>query len=205
MKVEFTADYPINEEACREATGRTKSEWFAALKAKPELTGKRRETISWLYEQMNKNLWWATTVWVDLQGSNGVVLKDGKPDGYNICSTKTISASVETVFAAFQDGSLESWFGDSARIDNEGKISDSNGNCAMPVRVRENKDLRYRWQTSGSSDETEVEVMFAEKAGKTGIILNHNRILTREEADGLRRSWAQAFDRLKSLIEGSKP
>ena len=40
-----------------------------------------------------------------------------------------------------------------------------------------------------------------EKAGKTGITLNHGRIQTRAEADGLRRAWGEAFERLKKKLE----
>lgn len=202
MKVELKADQPLTDDACKQATGKTITEWKQHLANKPELAGKRRETINYLHEAMNKDVWWPTTLWVEMQREQGVVLKDGKPDGYNICCTKTISAPIEKVFAAFTNGQVADWLGDSAKADASSNLSDARGNRGSATRVRENKDLRYKWQTAGSPDETDVDVMFTEKAGKTGIVLNHNRIQTRDEADGLRRAWGESFDRLKALMEG---
>ena len=33
------------------------------------------------------------------------------------------------------------------------------------------------------------------------MMMTHDRIQNREEADGLREGWAQALDRLKSVLE----
>jgi uncharacterized protein YndB with AHSA1/START domain len=67
--------------------------------------------------------------------------------------------------------------------------------------VRQDKDLRFTWNTKGSTDDAQVDVMFAETAGKTGMTPTHGRIQTRAEADGLRRAWGEAFDRLKKRLE----
>lgn len=37
--------------------------------------------------------------------------------------------------------------------------------------------------------------------GKMGILVNVDRIQTREEADGLRSAWLEALDRLKTKLE----
>jgi uncharacterized protein YndB with AHSA1/START domain len=202
MNVDLKADYPLTDDACRQATGATMKEWFDRLSKKPELSGKRRDAINWMYEQMNKNAWWPTTIWVEWQKNQGIVLKDGKSDGYNICVTKTVGAPVSDVFKAFSDNRLAGWLGDGAKSTADNHITDSKSNKGTAVRVRDPKDLRYKWQTAGAKDETEVDIMFAENAGKTGITLNHNRIQTREEADGLRRAWGEALERLKSMMEG---
>lgn len=203
MKVELKAEYALTEAACKDATGKTMIEWFAALKQQPELAGKRRETINWLYEAMNKNVWWPTTIWVEQQRRDGVVMKDGKPDGYNICVTKSVGRPIAEVFRSFTDGSVAKWLEDGAKADKENNISDNNKNAAKMIRLRDNKDLRYEWTTGGGTDVTLLEVLFAEKAGKTGITLNHSRILTREEADGLRAAWSRSLDNLKKMLEAN--
>lgn len=203
MKVELKSDFPITDDSCKQATGKTIGEWMAQLEQRPELEGKRRETINFLYDAMGrgKDTWWATTIWVERERSKGVVLKDGRPDGYNICATKTITAPLHQVFEAFTGPMLASWFGDDAKATADGSLTDQAGNQATAIRVREGKDIRYKWRTAGGSDETDVDVMFAEKAGKTGITLNHGRIQTRDEADGLRRAWGECFNRLKANLE----
>jgi uncharacterized protein YndB with AHSA1/START domain len=202
MKVELRPDSPLTDDSCKEATGKTLSEWIAAIEARPELKGKRRDTVNeWLYPEMGKSIWWATTTYVEFERRNGIVQKDGKIEGYNICVTKSIVATVPEVFAAWTQGT-PSWIGDSASLADDKSFEDANGNKATALRIRENKDLRYRWQTAGSPDETQVEVTIADKGGgKTLITLMHNRIQTREESDGLRRAWGDAFNALKMQLE----
>lgn len=200
MKIELTPDFPVTEDACHSATGRTISQWIEALEAQGDSLRTRRDAIQWLYAEMKKDPWWSVTVWVEMERRKGIVKKDGKGEGYNICSTKTVNAPLSKVYAAFAGPGDLAWFGGKAESDHS--LKSSEGHAGQAIRVRADKDLRYAWQTVGMPDPTEVDVMFAEKGGKTGITLNHNRIPTREEADGLRRAWGEALSRLKTELEG---
>lgn len=202
MKIQLVSDHPVTEDSSRQITGKSLSEWFADLDQEG-LEGKRRDAINWIYGQI-KDPWWPTTIWVEYQRAKGVVLKDGRPDGYNICVTKSVLSPISKVYKMFLSDSLKSWFGDDPVADADGSFRDSIGNRADMVRARQNKDLRYRWQTAGIDQETEVEIILAEKDGKTGLTLNHNRIQSREEADGLRKAWGQALSILKEIAEGAK-
>lgn len=205
MNVVLASDFPVTEESCQTCTGKTMSEWIAELEAQGAISGKRREAISYLYDGTGrgKDLWWPTTIWVEKERREGVVQKDGRAEGYNICSTKTIAAPVEAVYAAWIGEGPSAWWGDEPKGEADASISDAQGNVAKAIRVRENKDLRYQWQTGGEGDVTPIDVVFADKGkGKTGITLTHQRIQTREEADGLRRAWGEAFERLKQSLEG---
>ncbi|HRI42639.1 MAG TPA: SRPBCC domain-containing protein [Fimbriimonadaceae bacterium] len=199
MKVQLKADHVIGEDTCATATGKPLSHWIEQIAASPELASSRREAINWLYAQMNKDAWWATTAWVEYEASRGIIKKDGRPEGYNICVTKTIAAPLHKVFASFDAAGLADWFG-SIRAEGD-TISDESGNRLTVLRVRDGKDHRWKWQTAGVESETDIDILFNEKAGKTGIVLNHNRIPSREEADGLRVAWGEALARLKSLLE----
>ncbi len=153
----------------------------------------------------NKDAWWSTTVWVEYERAKGIVnKKDGRIEGYNICVTKTVAASVANVYSAFtMSAQLSKWFGAgvTAQAKVGGQFQDKDGNSGEFLRVRPNKELRFTW-TGGNADTTQVDVAFADKGkGKTGITLTHNRIQTRAEADGLRAAWGLAFDRLKSQLE----
>ncbi|MDX2033617.1 MAG: SRPBCC domain-containing protein, partial [Blastocatellia bacterium] len=64
------------------------------------------------------------------------------------------------------------------------------------------KDLRLSFENPAFSAPMQVDALFQDKGkGKTGLTVNHTRIQTRAEADGLRAAWAEALDRLKALCE----
>lgn len=205
MKVDYQSDFPVTDAACKGSTGRTLKEWFKALDALGENL-QRRNTVQWLFAEMDKDAWWSTTVFVEYERSKKIVnKKDGRIEGYNICVTKTIAATVADVYSAFsKPTALTKWFGTGvkAKVEGGGSFQDNDGNSGEYLRVRANQDLRFTWTGSESDAATQVDVAFADKGkGKTGITLTHNRIQTRAEADGLRASWGAAFERLKSLLE----
>jgi uncharacterized protein YndB with AHSA1/START domain len=199
MKVELKPDYEVSEASCKNCTGKSLAEWSAALDATPPAN--RREGIQYLYGEMAKDPWWPTTVWVEHEKAKNIVQKDGRGEGYNICVTKSVCAPISEVYKAFTSEKLTQWFGQGASFNESGRIQDGEGNGGKLLRVRQDKDLRFAWRTLGSVDDSQVDVMFAEKAGKTGITLNHMRIQSRAEADGLRRAWSDALASLKSAIE----
>lgn len=199
MRVHLISEHEVGDEACVKSTGKPLAYWVEQIASRPELAGSRREAINWLYAEMNKDPWWPTTAWVEYEARHGIVKKDGRPEGYNICVTKTIAAPLARVFPSFDADRLADWFGP-VRAEGE-SFTDDSGNRLTIVRARDGKDHRWRWQTAGVEAETEVDIHLSEKAGKTGIVLNHNRIPSREEADGLRAAWGEALARLKSLLE----
>jgi hypothetical protein len=181
MPIELKSDHPVTDEACKEATGKTLKEWSDILTAKPEFVGKRRDAINWIWDQTSRDTtgsWWGITIWVEHERRIGKVQKDGRSEGYGICSTKTVKAPVDKVLSAVAE------------------------HIPNIIRIREGKDIKAKWETPGGSGETDLDAMFTNKDGKTGITLNHNRIQTREEADGLRRFWSEALDEIKKKLEG---
>lgn len=208
MLVEFKSDFKVTDAECRKATGKTLKEWFKELEGHPEFNRKRREAIQLMYDATGRgsDVWWPTTIWVEYEKSLGIVnKKDGLAEGFNICCTKTISASVADVYKAWTSAKgLATWFGSDvkAKIADKGPWSDGDGNTGEFLRVRENKDLRFTWNNSDAEAPTLVDVTFQDKGnGKTGLMLNHQRIQNRAEADGLRNAWSAAFEQLKATIE----
>lgn len=180
MNVHLQPDFPVTDTACQEATGKTLAEWSSAIGANPGIADKRRDAINWLWDQVGRSptgAWWGTTIWVEHERRIGRTKKDGLYEGYSICSTKTIAAPM-------------------ARVQEE--LSKRVGNV---TRVREGKDIRASWRTPGVEHDTEVEVLLADKGGKVAITLNHSRIQTRDEADGLRRAWSEELAALKADLE----
>ena len=199
MKVEMKPEFEVSEASCKECTGKSLTEWSKKLDtASP---ANRREAVQYLYGEMKKDPWWPTTIWVEHEKRKSVVQKDGRAEGYNICVTKSVAAPVSKVYEAFTGNRLADWLGQGASFQIDGRLTDGDGNGGEVQRARPEKDIRVSWNTSGSPDKSQVDVMFVEKDGKTGITLNHGRIQSRAEADGLRRAWGDALTKLKSLLE----
>ena len=201
MEVILKSDFEVSDAGCKASTGKTLQEWFALIEANTDVKG-RRDVIQWIYNETGrgKDVWWPTTIWVEYERAKGIVnKKDGLGEGYHLCCTKSVNAPIEAVYAAWMDNA--SWLG--ANTPSEGAAyEDDGGNTGTWVRLRPGKDLRMTWLTKGVSTPTQVDPQFTDTGkGKTGINVNHARIQTRDEADGLRTAWADALNRLKAQLE----
>ena len=205
MKSTFKSDHPVTNEAAKGATGKTLDQWFAELDKADGLKLGRREINNRLYAQ-KLDPWWCATIAVEYEKHHDLRKKDGLFEGYFICATKTIAVAPADVFKAWSSGTeLSKWFGGATKADvkDGGSFQNKDGDKGTFLRVRENKDLRMTFETGGTSAPSQVDVQFQDKGkGKTGLLVNHSRIQTREEADGLRAAWAQALDQLKTTCEG---
>jgi uncharacterized protein YndB with AHSA1/START domain len=204
MKYSLKAEHPVTNEAAKAATGKTLDQWFTELDKADGLKLGRREINNRLYEQ-KLDPWWCATIAVEYEKHHDVRKKDGLYEGYFVCATKTIAAPPADVFKAWSNyKDLSKWFGSDTKADvkDGGSYESKDGDKGKFLRVRENKDIRMSFEDKNSSAPTQVDVQFQDKGkGKTGLLVNHTRIQTREEADGLRAAWAQALDQLKAICE----
>jgi len=196
-----------NDAGCQQATQKTLAQWFARL---DELGGPargRRELVQALHGGETLDEWWATTLVVEYERARGVHEKDGQPKGYSICSTKTVGAPLERVFAAFGAAAdLDRWLGSGTAVEFQdgGTLTNGDGDRLTFTRIRAGKDLRLRWEHASRAPGSQLEVLFADKGkGKTGLTLNHTRIQARRDADELRSGWSAAFEALKRHLEGA--
>jgi len=203
MKNTFKSEHPVTNEAAKAATGKTLDQWFSELDKADGLKLGRREINNRLNTQ-KLDPWWCTTIAVEYERHHDVRKKDGLFEGYFICSTKTIGAPPADVFTACSNAAdLSKWFGVGTRADvvDGGTYESKDGDKGQFLRVRSNKDIRMTFENDGLSAPTQVDIQFQDKGGKTGLLVNHTRIQTRAEADGLRAAWADALDQLKALCE----
>ncbi len=205
MKYEIRSDQPVTNESAKKATGKTLDQWFDELDKMNGLKQGRRAINNSLYDK-KVDPWWCSTIAVEYEKHHNVRKKDGLFEGYFICSTKTIAAPVAEVYAAWTDNmKLSDWFGTAtkAEVEDGGKYKNKDGDRGTFLRVRPNKDLRLSFENPAFTSPSQVDVQFQDKGkGKTGVLVNHARIQSRAEADGLRAAWADALDKLKTLCEG---
>ncbi|HUO81543.1 MAG TPA: SRPBCC domain-containing protein [Gammaproteobacteria bacterium] len=205
MIIELRADQPGNEAAAWAATGRSVGEWFALL---DELGGPslgRRNIGNHLVKAHKLDPWWVSTLSIGYEAAHGVVERDGRPKGYTICATKSIRAAPGDCFAAFAEaGALDAWLGTGHELDfrDGGSLANADGNCALIRKINPGKSIRMVWGQPGAAPGTPVEVKLQPAAAKTTVMITHDRLQTRAEADGFRRAWGDALGRLRAYLEG---
>ncbi|MBL8852552.1 MAG: SRPBCC domain-containing protein [Planctomycetaceae bacterium] len=203
MKVTNEPDHPVTDADCKKATGKTLKQWFKELDAADALKLGRRDTAKRISEEVS-NAWWATTIAVEYEGHKGIKKKDGLPEGYSICVTKSIAAPVTNVYQVWTDAKkFAEMFGDGGKqvVKEGGELSCAAGCKGKFTRVRADKDLRFTWEHPGCTAPMLVDVMFQDAKGKCLMNVLTSRIQTRAESDGLRNAWTEALNRLKVMCE----
>jgi uncharacterized protein YndB with AHSA1/START domain len=204
LKHTLKSDHPVTNEAAKSATGKTLDQWFAELDKQDGIKQGRRANNSYIAAQ-NIDFWWCTTIAVEYERHHDLRKKDGLLEGYFVCSTKTIGAPPVEVFKACSNSAeLAKWFGSGtkAEVKDGGSYENQDGDKGKFLRVRQDKDIRMTFENAAFSAPTQVDIQFQDKGkGKTGLLVNHTRIQTRAEADGLRAAWAAALDQLKQICE----
>lgn len=204
MKIELRAEKQVDDATAKADTGKTLSEWFKLLDAFGGPPKGRREIVGHLYDTNKVDLWWATTINIEYEAQHKLAEKDGKPKGYMICATKTIKATPDQCYAAFASPSaLDAWFGPKNKLDwkEGGALENADGNRATIKKFNPGKTIRMTWQQADAAADTPVEVKFQPSGTKTTVMVMHDRLQGREQADGMRKAWGEALNRLKSVLE----
>ena len=69
-------------------------------------------------------------------------------------------------------------------------------------RESQRANIRFIAEDEGLTWPTPVEIKFEGKGDRCTVMVAIERLQTRAEADGYRRAWGEALDRLKAFIEG---
>jgi uncharacterized protein YndB with AHSA1/START domain len=206
MKVEHKADHAVSETSCKGATGKTLAEWFKALDKQGGVALGRRTLSKWIEHENDVEVWWAATITHEYEIARGDLAKDGKPKGYSICPTKSIKASPKACYAAFATAkALDAWFGPKHDVDmrDGGHWRNGDGNKATIKKVNAGKNIRMIAEDSGLTLPTPVEIKFTPNGVNCTVMVAIERLQTRAEADGYRRAWGEALDRLKAKVESA--
>jgi uncharacterized protein YndB with AHSA1/START domain len=204
VKVERKADRSVSDASCKEATGKTLADWFEALDKHGGISLGRRELNTWVQHEHEVDVWWAATITNEYEIARGDLAKDGKPKGYSICPTKNINASPNKCFEAFTSApALDAWFGPRNSIDlaEGGEWRCADGNRATIRKVNAGRNIRMVAADEELTLPTPVEIKFTPNGAKCTVMVAIERLQTRAEADGYRRAWSEALERLKATVE----
>jgi len=203
MKIDWKSDQPTDEAAAKKATGKSLGEWFAILDKFGGPAKGRREIGQFLLTEHKMDPWWTTTINIEYEAAHGLREKDGRAKGYMICATKAIKAEPEACYAAFASAkALDAWLGPGHKLDfkDGGELRNADGNHASIKKITPGKTIKLIWLAAGEAVDTPIEVKFQGAAGKTTVMITHDRLQTRAAADGMRRAWGEALDRLKAVL-----
>jgi uncharacterized protein YndB with AHSA1/START domain len=207
MKVERKADHAVSEAACKEATGKTLADWFKVLDKNGGIAAGRRSLSVQMRDAYKvADAWWVTTIVNEYEIARGDLAKDGKPKGYSICPTKSIKASPQTCFEAFASArALDKWFGakNELKLAEGGHLRNADGNRATIKKVTPGKLLKLLAEDQGLTLPTPVDIKFEGAGARCTVMVSIDRLQTRAEADGYRRAWSDALERLKTCIEST--
>jgi uncharacterized protein YndB with AHSA1/START domain len=204
MKIEPRSDKPLDDASTKADTGRTLAEWFALLDAFGGPGKGRREIGNHLYDTYKLDPWWIATLNIEYEAAHGLREKDGRAKGYTICATKSIKATPQQCFDGFSTApGLDRWLGGGHALDfrDSGSLRNDDGNAATIRKVNPGKAIKLLWTQADAAGDTPVEVKFQPAGTKTTVMVTHDRLQTRADADGLRRAWGEALERLKATLE----
>ena len=204
MKIELRSERPLDPDSAKADTGRTLAEWFALLDAFGGPAKGRRDIGNHLYDNYKLDPWWIATLNIEYEAAHGLREKDGRARGYTICATKSIKSSPQACAEAFASApSLDRWLGAGHKLDfrDGGELSNADGNRAQLRKINPGKTIKLTWLQADAGADTPVEVKFQPAGAKTTVMITHDRLQSRAEADGLRRAWGEALERLKAVLE----
>jgi uncharacterized protein YndB with AHSA1/START domain len=205
VKIDLRSDKTIDDATCKADTGKTMAEWFRVMDAHGGLAKGRRELGNLLLQEIHKvEPWWATTLNIEYEARHGAKEKDGRAKGYMVCATKSIKATPEACYALFKDAkALDKWLGPKHEyaLEEGATLANADGNRATMKKFTPGKAIRLDWTQPDAAPNTPVEIKFQPAGAKTTVMVQHDRLQSRADADGMRRAWGQALDQLKQVLE----
>jgi uncharacterized protein YndB with AHSA1/START domain len=172
----------VGDEALRAKTGKAWEEWFAVLDAAGAADMGHTDTARYLHEEMGVDGWWAQMVTVGYEQARGKRVKHQKADGYEVSASKTLAASLDTVFQAWQDDAVRGhWLSEPG---------------VVVRKANPGKTMRLGWP-----DKTLVAVYFTPKGeGKTAVQVQHGKLPDSDAAARMKSWWGEALERLRAEL-----
>jgi uncharacterized protein YndB with AHSA1/START domain len=173
----------MSDAAVKAKTGKTWSDWYKILDAAGAQRMTHQEIVALLSQKHGVGPWWQQMVTVTYEQARGLRKVHQKPGGYEISVSRTIAAPVSRAFKAWTDTrTRKQWLPANLTI----------------RKATANKSLRISWE---AGDTSLAVAFYPKRAGKCQVVAQHSKIPDAKAAAKMKRSWAQALDRLKDVLE----
>ncbi len=168
----------MSDAAVKLKTGKTWTQWFAALDKAGASAQTHRAIARMLSETFDVGPWWCQMVAVEYERGRGLRARHETATGYSVSVSKTIGCALPTLYNAAADArARKKWFPDGA---------------FKPTSQTKNKYLRGSWNGSAR-----LEIGFTEKgADKSQIAVQVGRLARKSDVDPTRAVWKAALARL---------
>jgi len=182
-KIDHAALAGMSDDAVRERTGRTWSEWTAVLDAIDAASKPHGEIARHLHEAHGVPGWWSQMVTVGYERIRGLREVGQRRSGsYEASKSKTFAVPLGRLYDACADARQRSrWLGG-----------------AKPVlrTARPEKSVRLTWE-----DGTSVELYFTAKGEeRSQVAIQHRKLPSKVEATRLKQYWAERLAALGELL-----
>lgn len=175
----------IGDAAVQKATGRSWEEWFHILDQAGAAQMSHKEIVAQLKEYDGVSGWWQQSIAVAYEKARGLREKHEHADGYSVSASKTVNASADEIFAAWEDEAVRTHW------------------LTAQLTIRKGtppKSLRITWH-----DGTHVDVYIYPKGeSKCQVSLEHRKLSDRETAERQKAFWREALEALKTSLEPKK-
>ncbi|HLE61317.1 MAG TPA: DUF4287 domain-containing protein [Thermoanaerobaculaceae bacterium] len=174
----------ISDATVKARTGRTWSEWFAILDDVGAVNLAHKAIVALLSEHHRVGPWWRQMITVAYEQERGLREKHQTPEGFQISTSKTITAPVGAVFGAWANEEVRGeWL----------KAAGFNVRKAT-----EGKSVRIAWGDGTSS----VDVSFyARGPEKSRVVVDHKRLAGAGEVARMKAFWSEALEALRRIVE----
>jgi len=172
----------ISDDAVKAKTGKTWEEWFKILTKAGARMMDYREAVLLLRREHGLTAWWSRMVMVTYEEHHGIRQMHQKGAGYTAERSKTLTAPLAVVWAAWRDQATRDRWLPGARFE--------------VAKSTPQKLLHLRW-----FDDTKVAIAFYVKGSKTEVVVSHEKLTESADVARLQNYWSHALDRLKHTVE----
>ncbi len=195
----------ISDDAVHAATGRTFSDWFAALDAAGMAEQGHKEIVAHLHgHHRDLDGWWAQSITVAYEQAHGRRVVGQTADaGFQLGVQRSIAAPIEVVWEAVTSNPAL-WLGEGAEVTFEPgtryrvPASPTEPAASGEVRVVKPADrVRLTWQPEGWEKPATVQLALTTTAsGKTAVRAHLEHLPDAEARDAMRERWRRSLQRL---------
>lgn len=174
----------MSDAAVKAKTGKTLKEWFAILDKAGAKKLTHKEIVKLLTTSHGVGPWWQQMVTAMYEQSRGLRDAHEKPEGYEISVSRTVGASVTSLYKYFaNEKSRAQWLAEDG----------------FTVRkTTANKSIRVTWKDG----KTSLDISFLSKgADKTQVVVQHSKLPDAKGAAKMKTYWGKALDRLRESLE----
>ena len=177
----------IGSSAVKAKTGKDWKQWFAILDKAGAKKWKHSEIAAYLHDECDCPPWWSQMVTVGYEQARGLRVKHQMADGFSMSVSKTITAPLAKLFAAWKDAKARSpWFRDAAKIE----IRKSTANKRLLL--------------TGATGSTAIDINFYDKGpGKSQLVVQERKLKDAKHVEKTKKYWDGALEKLKAHLETS--